>query len=278
MFGFLFKKGRKRPTEVPADAFRVDLNDAVPAAPPREHDSSERHPRHASPSEMDPPMANPSALTQVPSALKVGLEMRAVPEKHPGTPKAWNIRITKIDQEGIWLMRTADETTPLPVQPREILSLVVFDEAKQLTFDCPVIRIKPGRPEAILVAAPTKTLSENSKLASVGSRKHYRITFRIPCEVRLPGHPLTAPPIRCHTRDISQGGLALDTTRNFQEGSEVDVRILSLSFPLQLRCKVVRCFEIEPGEQVVALAYPENMSSITKELISHFILENQRGR
>lgn len=217
----------------------------------------------------------------IPNRLVVGLEMRAVPERQPGTPRAWNVRINKLDMEGIWLSRLVADEDPLPVAPRETLSLVVFDDRKQLMYDCPVVRIVPGKngaPETVVVAPPVKAVQEESRLTAQGGRKHYRISFRLPAEVRAVRGSELGPAMSCHTRDISMGGLAVEANKPFEAAPMVEIRILSWNFPLNVRARVVRTFELNPGLHVIAMEFPENLSSISRDLISQFILENQKGR
>lgn len=222
------------------------------------------------------PVSNPG---DTPDLLVPGVQLRAIPEKQPATPRGWNVRVLKIDSEGIWLTRVQVDEDPLPVSPRELLTLVIFDERKQVSYDCPVIRIKPGNPEQVLVGRPLKSTQEKSKLDSIGGRQHYRIETQLPVEVKIPvagGKSATA--ISGHTRDISKGGLCLMLPRGFDQGRELDIRVLSWNFPLQVRAKVVRCDEAPGGRFSVAVSFPEDMGAITRDLIGHFIMENQRGR
>ncbi len=220
-----------------------------------------------------------SAEPNTPDLLVVGTQMRAIPEKQPTTPRGWNVKIFKVDAEGIWLARIPGEDDPLPVSPKEVLTLVVFDERQQMSYDCPILKIKAGNPEQVLVGRPLKSLQEKSKLDSIGGRQHYRITTQLPIEVRIPGASGKGiPPMSGHTRDISKGGLALVVNRGFETGRELEVRVLSWNFPLQVKAKVVRCDEEGNGMFVLAVAFPEDMSAITRDLVGHFIMENQRGR
>lgn len=226
-----------------------------------------------------PPPPPPSADDGTPDLLVVGATMRAIPEKQPSTPRGWNVRVTKTDAEGIWVARVPSETDPLPVAAKEILSLVIFDERKQVSYDCPVIRIKAGNPEQVLVGRPLKSQQEKSKLDSLGGRQHFRIETQLPVEVKIPGMAGKGiPPLTGHTKDISKGGMALALARRFDAGRELDVRVLSWNFPLQIRAKVVRCEEEANGRFSVAVAFPEDMSPITRDLVGHFIMENQRGK
>lgn len=231
-----------------------------------------------------PPTTPPAAASwrpqeDVPEPLQPGMTMRAIPEKQPSTPRGWNVKVLKTDAEGIWVARIPGENDPLPVSPKEVLSLVMFDERRQVSYDCPVIRVKAGNPEQVLVGRPLKSMAEKSKLDSLGGRQHFRIELQLPVEVKIPGLAgKSIPPMSGHTRDVSKGGLALTLARGFDMGRELEVRVLSWNFPLQIKARVVRCDEEANGRFIVAVAFPEEMSAITRDLVAHFIMENQRGR
>lgn len=229
-----------------------------------------------------PPQGIPAytrAPEEAPEALQPGMIMRAIPEKQPSTPRGWNVKVLKTDAEGIWVARIPGEADPLPVSPKEVLSLVMFDERRQVSYDCPVIRVKAGNPEQVLVGRPLKSMAEKSKLDSLGGRQHFRIELQLPVEVKIPGLAgKSIPPMSGHTRDVSKGGVALTLTRGFDMGRELEVRVLSWNFPLQIKARVVRCDEEANGRFMVAVAFPEDMSAITRDLVAHFIMENQRGR
>ncbi|MBX3169833.1 MAG: PilZ domain-containing protein [Candidatus Eremiobacteraeota bacterium] len=216
---------------------------------------------------------------EAPEPLQPGMTMRAIPEKQPSTPRGWNVKVLKTDAEGIWVARVPGENDPLPVAPKEVLSLVMFDERRQVSYDCPVIRVKAGNPEQVLVGRPLKSMAEKSKLDSLGGRQHFRIELQLPVEVKIPGLAgKSIPPLPGHTRDVSKGGLALTLARGFDMGRELEIRVLSWNFPLQIKARVVRCDEEANGRFTVAVAFPEEMSAITRDLVAHFIMENQRGR
>lgn len=227
-----------------------------------------------------PPAPAPwRAQEEAPEPLQPGMTMRAIPEKQPNTPRGWNVKVLKTDAEGIWVARIPGENDPLPVSPKEVLSLVMFDERRQVSYDCPVIRVKAGNPEQVLVGRPLKSMAEKSKLDSLGGRQHFRIELQLPVEVKIPGLAgKSIPPMSGHTRDISKGGVALTLSRGFDMGRELEVRVLSWNFPLQIKARVVRCDEEANGRFTVAVAFPEDMSAVTRDLVAHFIMENQRGR
>jgi hypothetical protein len=242
---------------------------AVPAPPPP-----------AAKAPAAPPAPAPwRAQEEAPEPLQPGMTMRAIPEKQPNTPRGWNVKVLKTDAEGIWVARIPGENDPLPVSPKEVLSLVMFDERRQVSYDCPVIRVKAGNPEQVLVGRPLKSMAEKSKLDSLGGRQHFRIELQLPVEVKIPGLAgKSIPPMSGHTRDISKGGVALTLSRGFDMGRELEIRVLSWNFPLQIKARVVRCDEEANGRFTVAVAFPEDMSAVTRDLVAHFIMENQRGR
>jgi len=226
-----------------------------------------------------PKPAAPPLGDSGPDLLVAGALMRAIPEKQPATPRGWNVRVLKTDAEGIWVVRVPSEADPLPVAAKEVLSLVIFDERKQISYDCPVLRVKAGNPEQILVGRPMKFQQEKSKLDSLGGRQHFRIETQLPVEVKLTGMAgRNMPALSGHTRDISRGGVCLILNRDFDIGRELEVRVLSWNFPLQIKAKVVRCEDEGHGRYSVAVVFPEDMSAITRDLVGHFIMENQRGR
>lgn len=270
----------------------------LPTAPPSSDDSMSLMDTPSEPVKT-PPLATPSVPTpppkavqpaqaaptfartpeEAPEALQSGMIMRAIPEKQPSTPRGWNVKVLKTDAEGIWVARVPGENDPLPVSPKEVLLLVMFDERRQVSYDCPVIRVKAGNPEQVLVGRPLKSMAEKSKLDSLGGRQHFRIELQLPVEVKIPGLAgKSIPPLSGHTRDVSKGGLALTLARGFDMGRELEVRVLSWNFPLQIKARVVRSDEEANGRFMVAVAFPEDMSAITRDLVAHFIMENQRGR
>ncbi len=212
----------------------------------------------------------------IPNRLEEGLAMKAVPENLKGKPKAWDVEITRLDMEGIWVMRTRSDEEPIPAEKGKLLSLVLIEDNKTITYDCPVTRIEPGGgKEEILVGPPIKTLQEESQMRNIGARKHLRIAFRLPAEIRKVHGTELGAPAAAHTRDISMSGLALESTANFQKGEEIEIRILSWNFPLNVRAFVVRVASSD-GKNTVAVTFPPDLSTISSDLISQFILENQR--
>lgn len=210
----------------------------------------------------------------LPEELKIGTTMRALPEHLPTPPRAWNVVLQKTELDSFWVQRVPTEAEPVPCAKGETLTLVTFDENHQRTYECVILKIKPGAPEQIQLAPPGKVQEEQSKASGMGSRRHYRVAVRLPAEVRISQH---TSPISCHTRDVSLGGIAIDLSRNIDEGLELDLRIMSWNFPLQCKVRVVRCYE-EDGVHVAALGFLPDLSPIAKDLIGHFIVEHQRGR
>ncbi len=255
----------------------------APELPPEEDGSDEAviapsQPKPASSSKSTSAKAAPPSKARnldIPNRLEEGLGMKAVPENLKGKPKAWDVEITRLDGEGIWVMRTRSDEEPIPAEKGKLLSLVLIEDGKTITYDCPVLRIEPGAKEEILVAPPIKTLQEESQMRNIGARKHLRISFRLPAEIRKVHGTELGAPASAHTRDISMSGLALESSANFQKGEEIEIRILSWNFPLNVRASVIRV-AMEDGKNTVAVTFPPDLSTISSDLISQFILENQR--
>lgn len=247
-----------------------------PGAKPRSGDAGSKEPVKEAPRPRDEAalQSNPRNL-DIPNRLDVGMSLKAVPENLQGKPRAWDVEIIRLDLEGIWVMRTQTTDEPIPAEKGKLLSLVLMENDKTITYDCPVIRIEAGIKEEVLVAPPVKTLQEESQLRNLGARKHLRISFRLPAEIRRVQGTDLGPPISAHTKDISMSGLALESTTEFDKGEEIDIRVLSWNFPLQVRAFVVRCFPSD-GKNTVAVTFPPDLSTISSDLISQFILENQR--
>lgn len=261
----LFNRGRgesrSNPTEPVSPAVPAD---PVPAA-------TSKVEKKSTPAPAAPPQRN----LDIPNRFEEGLAMKAVPENLKGKPKAWDVEILRIDRDGAWVMRSRSDEEPIPAEKGKLLSLVLLEEGKTITYDCPVLRIDPGIKEEILVGPPIKTLQEENQLRNIGARKHLRISFRLPAEIRKVHGTELGPPASAHTRDISMSGLALESTANFQQGEEIEIRILSWNFPLNVRATVVRVAGTE-GKNTVAVSFPPDLSTISSDLISQFILENQR--
>ncbi len=247
-----------------------------PAPAPEQQQSPPERPQ---PQHSQQPAAEqaPRRNLDIPNRINPGLELKAVPEVLPGKPRAWNVVVDAIDMQGIWVSRVELDDDPLPAQPGQTLSLVLFDNRKRLTYDCPVLKVEPGSKEKVLVGPPTKIVQAESQVRNLGGRKHLRISFRLPAEIRkLEGTDL-GPPISCHTKDISMSGLAVVSQTPFKQNDEIEIRILSWNFPLKIRAFVVRSHIKETGENVVAVSFPPDMSTISQDLIGQFILENQRA-
>lgn len=259
----IFNKDREpRGREKSGESGRYDVVEPKPE-PPRPRDEEK--------------IASKQRNLDIPNRLDVGQTLKAVPENLKGKPRAWDVEIVRLDLEGIWVMRTKSDDEPIPAEKGKLLSLVLMENDKTITYDCPVIRLEESGKEMILVGPPTKTLQEQSQLRNLGARKHLRITFRLPAEIRrVQGGTELGPPVSAHTKDISMSGLALESETNFDKGEEIDIRILSWNFPLQVRAFVVRCFGDEGGKTTVAVTFPPDLSTVSSDLISQFILENQR--
>lgn len=225
----------------------------------------------------EPVPSAPGRHLDIPTRFQVDLELKAIPEQQPGKPRAWNVKIVRIDGEGIWIRRTDLDDDPLLAKGGETLSLVLFDNRKRLTYDCPVIRVASGKVEEILVAPPTKTVQDESQIRTTGGRKHFRISFRLPAEVRQVERDDLGPPVSCHTRDISMSGLAVDSPQPFDPGTEIEIRVLSWNFPLKVRAFIVRS-QLSGDTNVTAVSFPPDLSTISQDLIAQFILENQKNQ
>ena len=221
------------------------------------------------------PSAGGARNRDIPNRLEEGLPLKVVPENLKGKPRAWDVVITALDSEGIWVARSKSDDEPIPAEKGKLLSLVLMEENKTITYDCPVLRITKEGLEHILVGPPTKTVSEDSQVRNIGARKHLRISFRLPAEIRKVQGTELGPPSSAHTRDISMTGLALDTNAQFDAGEEIEVRILSWNFPLNVRAFVIRCSPTD-DKNTVAVSFPPGLSMVSSDLISQFILENQR--
>lgn len=245
-------------------------------AKPRSESGAKSEPPKEAPRPRDEAafQTNPRNL-DIPNRLDIGMALKAVPENLQGKPRAWDVEIIRLDLEGIWVMRTQTTDEAIPAEKGKLLSLVLMENDKTITYDCPVIRIEAGVKEEILVAPPIKTLQEENQLRNLGARKHLRISFRLPAEIRRVQGTDMGPPVSAHTKDISMSGLALESSTEFDKGEEIDVRILSWNFPLQVRAFVVRCYPAD-GKNTVAVTFPPDLSTISSDLISQFILENQR--
>ncbi len=213
----------------------------------------------------------------IPNRIKEGIQLKAIPERMPDKPRAWNVSVTSFDHQGFWVNRIEADDIPVPVEEGDMLSLVLFDKKIQLIYDCLVLRIEGGGVEKILVGPPKKTVQEESQLTNLGGRKHLRISFRLPVELRSVAAGQLGAPISAHTMNISVSGLAVECGPSFEAGQEIEVRILSWNFPLKVRAFVVRSATLESGKNVVAVSFPPDMSTISKDLIGQFILENQRN-
>ena len=257
--------------------FNRDRGDkpAKKSDPPSAEGAGSSKPANKPASSKSAPSASTGRNLDIPNRLEEGLAMKAVPENLKGKPKAWDVEIIRLDMDGIWVMRTRSDEEPIPAEKGKLLSLVLIEDNKTITYDCPVLRIDPGTKEEILVAPPIKTLQEESQMRNIGARKHLRISFRLPAEIRKVHGTELGAPASAHTRDISMSGLALESTANFQKGEEIEIRILSWNFPLNVRAFVVRVATID-GKNTVAVTFPPDLSTISSDLISQFILENQR--
>ncbi len=228
-----------------------------------------------------PPAKAEAPNVDIPSRIKVGLELKAVPTKQPSKPRSWKVRVTRLDQEGIWIGLLPDED-PMDVTEGDTVSLVLFDfkDNVRYSYDCPVLRTFKGGvgSASFLLAPPTRIEKKPTDIALKDKRRHFRVAFELPAECRpVIGNKL-GEPVTAHGKDISLSGLAVTSPKAFPEGTELEIRVLSWNFPLKVRAFIVRCQPLADGRYVVAVSFPPDMSAISLDLISQFVLENQRNR
>jgi c-di-GMP-binding flagellar brake protein YcgR len=222
-----------------------------------------------------PPPVTPEKkpdVFQLPDEIKVTAKMRCLPAVMTNPPKAWTVSVTRREKDSFWIARVETEKDPLPVKVGEMVTLVTFNDTHQSTYECKVLKMTTGTPEQFLVAAPAEVKQEESRASSIGRRKHFRLEIRLPVDLKHEGVT-----IECHSRDLSLGGLALDLPRTLPEGIMVDLTVRSWNFPLKTPVKIIRCFELD-GEYIAAVAFTPEMTIMARELVSHFLAENQRGR
>ncbi|MEW6281082.1 MAG: PilZ domain-containing protein, partial [Candidatus Eremiobacterota bacterium] len=221
----------------------------------------------------------PTRHAGIPRALSVGMEVKVVPERQSGTPRLWTSQVTRLDHEGIWILQDKGPDA-LPAKAGDTVSLVVMDSGQRVTFDCPVVRVEHTvgntTPNHLVLSPPVQQAREYSAAAGHGNRKHLRIEASLPGEAREVKDETLGQPVSIHTLNVSLSGLAFRASRAFDPGREVEVRLLAWKFPLHVRAHVVRCLRQADASFMVALSFPDELSSITRELISQYILENQR--
>lgn len=233
--------------------------------------------------EPEPPLPEPTRAPQahhpgLPALVRPGLSIKLAPERMPSTPRTWDERVLRLDPEGFWISQEKGPDA-YPVREGDTLTVVVMDKGERHVFDCPVVRVDPTagnkRPNEVLLAPP----QVNKRFASAsgqGKRKHLRIEADLPGECREVRDPDLGPPVTIHTSNVSLSGLAFRANRSFESAREVEVRLLAWKFPLHLRATVVRSTRQYDGSYLVAIHFPPEISPITRDLISQFILDNQR--
>jgi c-di-GMP-binding flagellar brake protein YcgR len=274
MLSNFFKRFRpvKRDPEIPAP---LQVSNPASPASPKEESFFDVVKDFDLPTPPPPPAAPPTKkvdVFQLPEEIRVTAKMRCLPAVMTNPPKAWTVSVTRREKDSFWISRVETEKDPVPVKVGEMVTLVTFNDTHQNTYECKVLKIATGTPEQILVAAPAETKQEESRASSIGRRKHFRLEIRLPVDLKYDGVT-----IECHSRDLSLGGLALDLPRTLPEGIMVDLTVRSWNFPLKTPVKIIRCFELD-GEYIAAVAFPPDMTIMARELVSHFLAENQRGR
>ena len=260
----IFNKDRESRKPTKDESSKPESGDhvAVPNAPPRPRDESVAQ--------------DAGRNMDIPNRLEKGTVLKVVPESLQGKPRAWDMEITRLDIDGIWIASIKSDSEPIPTEKGKFLSLVLMGGETTTTYDCPLIRIEDnGSRQELLVAPPTKTLQEASQVQNKGGRQHLRIDFRLPAEIRRAQGTELGPPISAHTKDISMSGLAFESSSTFESGEEIDIRILSWNFPLQVRAFVIRCFPSD-GKNTIAVTFPPDLSTVPSDQITQFIVENQR--
>ncbi len=276
VFFNLFKKPPPDPGDEPEPRASADLSWAGEVTPPPPP------PTASLPPATPPASRHRTHHPNIPALLRGGLTVKLAPERQPGTPRTWDSRIARLDQEGFWVTQEKDPDSYL-VKEGDTMTVVVVEQGERHIFDCPVLRIEhtPGnnRPNEVLLAPPVQRNKEFSSSTGQGKRKHLRIQADLPGECRevRPDHEL-GPPLGIHTLNVSLSGLAFTCNRSFDATREVDIRLLAWKFPLHLRATVVRSTRQPDGTYLVAIHFPPDISPITRDLISQFILDNQRSR
>ena len=128
----------------------------------------------------------------------------------------------------------------------------------------------------MLLAPPGQGTKGLNTSSGQGKRKHLRILADLPGECREVRETELGPPVTVHTSNVSLSGLAFRCNRSFDATREVEVKLLAWKFPLHIRATVVRSTRQSDGTYVVAIHFPPEISPITRDLISQFILDNQR--
>lgn len=215
-----------------------------------------------------PVVDNPGGT--IPAELRVTSKLRFLPANMPDRPKAWTVGVIRRDKDSFWIQRAPGENDPLPAKPGEMATLVMFNDQHHNTYECKILKVVAGNPEQVQMAPPSEVRQEESRSSGIGNRKHFRLEIRLPVDLKFDGQSLLA-----YTRDISLGGIAIDLTRAVPEGTLANIEVRTWNFPLKTTVKVVRCFEVD-GAYIAALAFPPDMSTIARDLVSHFLSEHRR--
>ncbi|HXE73558.1 MAG TPA: PilZ domain-containing protein [Candidatus Nitrosotenuis sp.] len=206
----------------------------------------------------------------IPEAIQVEVELAAVPERQPARPRSWRVQVLGVDGRGITLSRVRDEPEPLPVAEGELLTLVRSDEHSKDLYDCPVLRVRPGDPEIIVVGPPRQS-SHTSQTSEVGERRFLRLETRLPAELLLVRGDYAVEPRSVRTLDLSLTGMALESPASYEAGQPVEVRVQAFDLPLLVRGTVVRSTDHPGGGYRVAVEFPPDLPEVTRDLIADFL-------
>lgn len=228
---------------------------------------------------LEPPEPQaPRKSVVLPPLLRAGLSVKLAPERQPGTPRTWDSRILRTDDEGLWVSQDKGAESYL-VKLGDTMTVVAQDQGQRQIYDCKVVRLEstPGnnRPNEVLLAPPAGATRENTS-AGQGKRKHLRIQTDLPGECREVKESDLGPPMTIHTINVSLSGLAFRSNKSFDSARQLEIRLLAWKFPLHIRATVVRSTRQSDGTYLVAIHFPPEISPITRDLISQFILDNQR--
>lgn len=232
--------------------------------------------------EIEPPPPPPKGTHPgIPSRLRTGLSIKLAPERQPGTPRTWDSRVLRLDHEGIWVAQDKGTETYL-AKVGDTMTVVVSDQGQRHVWDCSVLKVehRPGnnRPNEVLLAPPSQGARGYAESSGQGKRRHLRISTDLPGECREVRDAELGPPLTVHTLNVSLSGLAFRCNKSLDGAKEVEIKLLAWKFPLHIRATVVRSTRQNDGSYLVAIHFPPEISPITRDLISQFILDNQRNK
>lgn len=224
-----------------------------------------------------PEPVRPKAI-HLPAALRTGLSVKLAPERQPSTPRTWDSRILRTDDEGLWVTQDKGPDS-FEARVGDTMTVVTQEGGQRQIYDCKVARIEHtsgnNRPNEVLLEPPAGATRSNTA-SGQGKRKHLRIHADLPGECREVKEAELGPPLTIHTINVSLSGLAFRCNKSFDSARELEIKLLAWKFPLHIRATVVRSTRQNDGTYLVAIHFPPEISPITRDLISQFILDNQR--